>query len=362
MRLAILGASARAAASSAIDAGFEVVAADLFADSDLRERCPTTRIEDWPNGFAGWLDDQQVQGWLYTGGLENHPALVDRLATSCPLLGNSGESLRLCRNPEALARLFAAADAPFPKVRTSPPNDGDPWLIKSRTSAGGLGVDDWRGGEAGSNDYWQARVAGRAISAAYLAADGEVELLGVTEQLIARGWTGARRYQYAGSIGPLAVSASTRRDIRSAGAAVAAGCQLLGLFGIDFVEDPAGRAWPVEVNPRFTASMEIIERWAGRSLVADHVDACLHYKTTCWGDVQSSSYCGKVYLFAVRDIRAAKLDASDLRDVPTPGTPIAQGQPICTVLAQANGYDGVEPELLVAASRVRRQIDESQSD
>ncbi len=357
MRLAILGASARAAAFSALDAGFEVVAADLFADSDLHARCPTTRIEDWPHGFIGWLEDQQVEGWIYTGGLENHPALVDRLATTRPLLGNAGEHLCLCRDPKVLARLFADAEVPFPMVLNSPPDDEEAWLIKSRTSAGGLGVDDWRGGEAGRSDYWQARIDGRAISAAYLAAGDEVALLGVTEQLIARNWTGARQYQYAGSVGPLAVSASTRRDIHNAGTAVAFGCRLVGLFGIDFVQDCAGRAWAVEVNPRFTASMEIVEAWAGRSVVADHVDACLHTKMARWEEVQFFCYHGKAYLFARRDIRAAEFDPVGLRDIPSPGTPIARGQPICTVLARASSYETVEPALQAIASGVLRQIE-----
>ena len=45
-RLALLGASVRAAAFSALPAGetadWQIVAADLFADTDLAARCPAT--------------------------------------------------------------------------------------------------------------------------------------------------------------------------------------------------------------------------------------------------------------------------------------------------------------------------------
>ncbi len=35
-----------------------------------------------------------------------------------------------------------------------------------------------------------------------------------------------------------------------------------------------GTVWPVEVNPRYTASIEILERAAGQSLIAWHGRAC----------------------------------------------------------------------------------------
>ena len=54
-RIAIVGASVRAAAASAVRAGFSVAAADLFADEDLREIADATRIRDYPDGLADWL-------------------------------------------------------------------------------------------------------------------------------------------------------------------------------------------------------------------------------------------------------------------------------------------------------------------
>ena len=202
MKLAVLGASARAAACSALDAGCEVVAADLFADSDLAERCPATRITDWPNGFVEWLCNQQVDGWLYTGGLENYPQLIDRLHSVQPLLGNHGPPLRAARDIAHLRQLLSNAGLPRPESRTTAPETADGWLLKSPASAGGLGVKRWQGeARFSSAYYWQRFIEGRAISAAYVATAGQVELLGVTEQLIGRPWTHARDFQYAGSVG-----------------------------------------------------------------------------------------------------------------------------------------------------------------
>src|SRR5438132_11583565 len=89
-RLLIFGASTRAAAFSALRAGLRPWCADLFADRELRARCPVVRVRarDYPQGFLE-LAERKVHGpWMYTGGLENRRALVHRLARLRPLWGN----------------------------------------------------------------------------------------------------------------------------------------------------------------------------------------------------------------------------------------------------------------------------------
>ncbi len=58
-----------------------------------------------------------------------------------------------------------------------------------------------------------------------------------------------------------------------AGQAVTAAFQLRGLFGCDFVWD-GRRLWLVEVNPRYTASVEVFERAAGVALLRWHASLC----------------------------------------------------------------------------------------
>src|SRR5687767_3221982 len=101
--LLFFGASARAAAFSALRAGLRPWCADLFADADLRRRCPATRLAGrYPAAFAQLLRDAPPGPWMYTGGLENHPRLVGRMARLRPLWGNGEESLRRARDPAAL--------------------------------------------------------------------------------------------------------------------------------------------------------------------------------------------------------------------------------------------------------------------
>src|SRR4029077_10621295 len=61
--------------------------------------------------------------------------------------------------------------------------------------------------------------------------------------------------------------------LRTLGEVLGRAFELLGWFGVDYVlrdEVP----WPVEINPRYTASVEIHELASGRSLLRDHRLAC----------------------------------------------------------------------------------------
>jgi len=90
-KLLILGASARAAAQSALRAGCRRVwAADLFADADLRACAEVVQVRDYPHGLEAAISQAPDGPWMYTGALENHPRLVDRLARLHPLLGCPG--------------------------------------------------------------------------------------------------------------------------------------------------------------------------------------------------------------------------------------------------------------------------------
>src|SRR5215470_4944989 len=97
--LRILGASARAAAFSALRAGLRPCCIDLFADRDLQNRCPVDRlIGRYPHSFLDHRDAAPPGPWMYTGGLENWPQLVRRLTDRRILWGNSAATLRRARD------------------------------------------------------------------------------------------------------------------------------------------------------------------------------------------------------------------------------------------------------------------------
>jgi len=142
MRLAIVGASARSACDSALRDGFEVVGADQFADRDLTQLCPTVQIENWQRDLPAWLHQSDADAWMYVGGMENRPDLVEELATCKPLLGTDATALRKIRDPIWLAAECERCGIDYPTTLSSPPsrNEADQWLCKPWASGGGLGI------------------------------------------------------------------------------------------------------------------------------------------------------------------------------------------------------------------------------
>ena len=216
-RLLILGASARAAAMSARRAGFECWAADRFLDLDLQGCCPAVQVTNYPAGFAEHLASAPPGSWLYTGALENHPALIAWLAAIRPLAGIGASSLRRVRDPFQLAAALQSGGFSMPQCARSGeglPRDGT-WLSKRFASAGGVGVMPWTESAvlrakraAHATHYFQRRVEGIPVGAVYVAQGGRARLLGVTRQLSGARWCGldgtaAKMFRYCGSVGPI---------------------------------------------------------------------------------------------------------------------------------------------------------------
>jgi hypothetical protein len=140
--LTIVGASVRAAAQSALRAGFAVCAGDRFADADLCRMCAAARIGNYPAGLGAVVRGPQVGPWMYTGALENHAALVEALSRARPLWGNCAAVLGRVRNPRLVAEALMRSGLRAPSVhfdRQRVPRGGT-WLLKTPRGAGGTRV------------------------------------------------------------------------------------------------------------------------------------------------------------------------------------------------------------------------------
>ncbi len=362
--IAIVGASARSAAFSAMRAGYRVVTADLFADADLQRACPATRISPYPEGLPDWLTKCACDGWMYTGALENHPALVDAIAAEHRLLGTSGKTLRKIRSPLALAAALGEAGLLFPETRpyrNDLPSDGQ-WLAKTYQASSGAGVQELA--ESSDGNFVQRRVPGIALSAVYVGGT----LLGVSQQLVGESWTGAKEFQYCGSIAPWPVSTTVGRQLRRLGAVLSTTFELEGLVGVDLMLD-AEDLWTIEVNPRYTASVEVVERAHGVNALADHFSAYQMTKATSRSPVPSEGpFVGKAILYAksaavITPEQTAWLleEAGDpwcpqIADIPTSETRLEPGDPVSTVFATGETSEAVTHELKRRVRRLEQRL------
>ncbi|MFO0968587.1 MAG: ATP-grasp domain-containing protein [Gemmataceae bacterium] len=370
--LILVGASVRAAAWSAWRAGFhELYAADLFADVDLRRIARAVRVDmdRYPHGLVAAAASFPNGPLLYTGGLENHPRVVAALAARRTLWGVDPAALRRARDPYLVASLLAETGLAHPRVMREAPADGR-WLVKPRRGAGGAGVRFFRSGEATPRGcFLQEFIEGESYGAVYCGDAAGATLLGLTRQLVGEAWVHATGFRYCGSIGPIPLDETATNDLRRLGDLLARSLGLRGLFGVDLILH-AGRFYPVEINPRYTASIEVLERATGLRSVKIHATAfsasnvrvvrSRRERTPQATDVAAkpepvdSRYesttrtAGKVILFARDDLLFPADDpwhesmsghwnnfTPSLADIPQPNSLIRRGEPIMTLFAEA---------------------------
>jgi uncharacterized protein len=370
-RVLIAGVSTRALAASAARAGYEVTAIDAFADLDLCEvaeaislgpgrryspMAAAARAAFLPGGVAA-----------YTSNFENYPLAVARLANHRQLLGNPPAVLARVRDPIALMRRLHLLGFAVPRTRTTRPagrQGKGAWLRKPRRSGGGHGTSVWRVAErVPRSHYLQERIAGVAGSVLFAADGRRSVMLGLSRQLVGDRQFGVGGFRYCGSlIGPPAALFPGQPELGEIAAslsrAVADEFQLIGVNGIDFIARD-GVPYPIEVNPRYCASMELIERAQDISIFALHAQAS-RGELPNPPDVARQVH-GKAIVFARRNVTMGDtrswLERDVLADIPHPGEKISQGRPICTVFARAKDAGECYQLLCKRAAAVYRAVE-----
>lgn len=361
--IVIFGASTRAAAFSALRAGLQPWCADLFGDVDLGQRCPCEVLDhaNYPNGFLDIERRAPPGPWMYTGALENRPDLIRELAGRRPLWGNDAETLAVVRSPVRVQALLTAQGIPCPVVQTTRAklDRHRRWLVKPWRSAGGAHIRfvDEKGAPR-RRVYFQEFVEGLPCAAIYLGDGRHSELIGVTEQLVGESWLNAAPFHYCGSIGPLALDEAQRQAFVRLGEALAAGSGLRGIFGIDCILRD-GVPWPVEINPRYTSSVEVLEYAIGCSV--------LRAAGFIPDKARAQRIVGKAIVFARQAFvfpsegpwqRPARplSEMPAYADIPRAGSRILRGQPILTLFAQADSMAAFRQELQQKAFELERFI------
>ena len=378
LQLAVVGASVRAAAQSALRAGFRVVAADMFGDADLSRDVPTTRVLNYPQDLLDWLGQTECDAWFFTGAIENHCDLVDELAKLRSLWGNDADRLRRVRDPFMLQRELAVSGIAFPETLHGADArlDDGVWLAKTYRGASGAGV--WRIDDEGAQNRVKANHAvlqrfidGISIAATLVVGRQATQLFGVTRQLVG---DEGHPFRYNGSIGPLSVEPPIVEQLQRLGEVLRNRFDLRGLVGVDLILAD-GVAWVVEVNPRYTASVEILERALEISAIQAHVAACQGSEleqlrlAPSPRDASHAAIHGKRILYAPSDatvspefhawaMERAPLDVRRqlLADIPAAGETIRAGQPVLTMFAAAASHSDCEERLSERRREVLRRL------
>jgi predicted ATP-grasp superfamily ATP-dependent carboligase len=330
MRVLLAGVSTRAAAESAARAGFDVVAIDRFADLDQHPRvhAVATAIPFGTRSVCNAARGLPRDAVAYLSNLDNHPDAVRRLAAGTALWGNSPGVLQRVRNPREVRAALSNRGLPSPRLDAVV--DG---VLKPFASGGGRRVRRWKPGmRIPARCYVQEYIAGTPASIVFIANGRDAAVFGLTRQLIGRASFGVAGFRYCGNV-MLHADEVLMHQAQTIARALTEAFGLIGSNGVDAIIREHV-IYPIEVNPRWTASMELFERATGMSMFAAHAEACSTGQLSPMRSTPADAVLGKAILFARRQIEVDPtpwLDDPAVRDIPHPGARIRAGEPICTV-------------------------------
>jgi uncharacterized protein len=360
-------------AESAVRAGYSVAAIDGYADLDLAAIAQAKRLAPYSAQAAAAAGRTiPCDAICYVSNIENHPGALRQLIAGRPLWGNSAATLVRVRDPVKLADALANAHVNVARLRARAPHAataaaGVGWLIKPRASGGGHGIRVWEPGQLVSRQHvLQERIAGSPASILFVA-DGRACIpFGLTRQLIGERRLGAAPFRYCGNILPPSddprwgLSSSLWWSAGELACVVTRAFGLVGVCGIDFMVR-RGRPVPLEVNPRYTAAMELAERRDRLSVFSAHVAGCTNRLAELSIPSSRPGASGKALVFARRSVTVGDtrqwLRNPDIRDVPSSGSRIGRGSPICTVFATADTTDECHAALLRRAADIHTAVE-----
>lgn len=365
----LIGVSIRALMESAIETGQDVRGLDFFGDWDTRQ---LGNAMDLVNDF-GLKPSVKVlleaarsiscEGLVYGSGPENHPEGLAYWEEQGLLYGNGVSDLTKVRNPWLVRQCLEQTGVRMPEffsLKQWKPNlNGKKWLLKPLHRGGGHGIVELPDkNEAASALLSGLKDADRYIieeyiegipaSVTFLANGREAELLGTSRQLIGNE-SQAKPFLYMGNIVPFDFPSYLDRQIlikelMGAISHLTAAFRLRGVNTLDFMVNPRG-IFVLELNPRWSGSVELIENYLGERIFERHLSACRGLAFDSGKEVQDTrpGYWGKTLVYADFPFTVKKHENKELRflyengvrDIPRAGTRIDKGQPICTVLTKA---------------------------
>jgi len=355
--LLILANSGRAIAESAFRGGFSVTVLDGFCDQDTQDVATC-----WPisQGFTGLDADVLMEeiaclfpehpcGIVYGAGLEAAPSLLNRLSACCTLYGNNPAVLEMLRSPRRFFSLLNRLRIAYPEVSFTPPYSATDkaWLIKRAGSCGGQGVAyfDPQHSAADTASYYQRHLTGCVMSILFIA-DGERHRTIGYNRLRINTTNAPAPFLYTGAVGQASLNGEQRSEVESIVERLVSDLALRGVNSLDFILNDDG-IFVLDLNPRPTATLELYEHLVPDGWIKHHIQACLG-KLPVEPIIGSPVMYGHLIVYTPKTIEVPLSMAWPrwVKDRPSPGARIVQGQPLCSLFAQGDSALAVETALM----------------
>jgi len=362
----IFAQSGRFLAQSATQAGHSVWVADCFGDidtlaiADRWQQLPSFN-ELTPSSILALLTEitQGEMCHLICGsGIEHCYHLLEHLPDNIHLLGNSSSTIQLIKTPSLFFALLAQLQLPYPNTQFSPPTDDHDWLVKDAKGLGGSHIQYLQTVQHSIDSvteyYYQRRISGLSGSCLFLAGGQQTCVLSINKQYLSP--TPQTPFRLGGIESPWAISIAHQKHLEQAIKKISISANLIGLNSLDFIISEQDELFILEINPRPSASSELI---ADKGfLFQQHIDACsglLKNPNTSFKQTATSLFYH--YAQTALCIPEKMLWPIECHDLPSAGIIIKQGEPICISLVICD-ENNIAADLHIAIEqKILRQID-----
>jgi len=326
----VAGFATRHVVQSAWRAGYEVCAIDHFCDQDLtwyaREWSLFDELDEIPALIEDYSKNHTFDAIITTSGAET-------IAMDPRFRGTPPHIAARFLDKSRIQDFFLEMGIPAPPIL---PEGVYPAFIKPLSGAGGWRNSLVRSGaeEEAWRELWpedayirQTPVEGTPCSVSCVSNGTVARALAVNEQFM-RGGTGNRAFGFAGAVTPFETEVKTRLADIAEQIVAASGC--IGSVGVDFIASDTIHA--IEINPRFQATLDIVEESLGCSIFDLHLEACRGRVPSVR---PSPVRCvARKILFADHDLTVKddlKRLAPAVADIPWKGTEIEEGSAVISV-------------------------------
>ena len=249
-----------------------------------------------------------------------------------------------------------------------------PLILKKKRSAGGLNVfkiqdleslnstvrDLERSNFNPSEWLVQEYIEGIPTSCTIISNGNESEVISINRQIIGEEFLNSpKKFMYCGNIVPSGLSESEEQKIGEISKFLTKNLGLKGINGFDFVIKNQTPFF-MECNPRIPGSIRASESALGLNLLALHVKS---FTTGEWTQISKiveystfKCFSTKLVVFAPKIIEKSLIKKINhlnfVHDKTEPNRDVLKGEPLCTILYHANGFQ----ESFNGAKRIINEI------
>ncbi len=399
MNIIISAFSSRALVETAAQCDLNIYSFDYFGDQDLLKYAADnfsikkdSGSRYSPEKLAALIEDfaderpLELFYFVYASSWDNHPDLIKRIENmkNIILLGNNSRILKNLSAKKGLEKTFnllQKTELKIPELIFEQNNlieklennkSGKNYLLKPLKSGGGKKIEllkdrkDYQklskkllkeeGRDWIKNYYFEEFIKGKIFSLQFAADGSQAKIISVTEQLINN--KGNSNFKYGGNI-LIKKKAAEIKVLKEAAQLLTKEYKLKGINGIDFIQKDE-EIYFIELNPRFTAAVELLIPIYGCSLLksyyAEDISEISNFdyqKNYLNSDFKEY---GKVIYYAQNDIivlddlakvnnnlQTARInfEKTDLqiKDIPKKGEKFNSGDPVCTLIINAENRE-----------------------